>query len=53
MTKKSSKLQFDYMQWSKATVVNGEFINNLPNIEGLIKLQVWFESPLLICDIIQ
>lgn len=52
MTKESSNEMFDYQQWSKTTIVNGEFINSLDKIEGLIKLQVWFENVLLDCDIL-
>jgi hypothetical protein len=52
MTKESSKEMFDYQQWSTTTIVNGDYIDNLEKIEGLIKLQVWFHYPLLDCDII-
>lgn len=52
VTKQSKKQMFDYQQWSKSTVVNGDFINNIQNIKGLIMIKVYFESPLLTCNVI-
>lgn len=46
-TEESLKEDYDYLQWSKPTVLNGIFINNLPNIDGLKNITVYFHEPIV------